>query len=75
MPHTVAFKSSPERDKNSLTAFYRFPNKINLCSAQYKRFYTCQLVPTRARGMVTARELTQSLQYNSYRNYKEGVVI
>ena len=59
---SVVFKSSPEGDKNSLTAFYRFPNKTDLCSTQYKRFCTCQLVPTRARGMMTTRELTQSLQ-------------
>ena len=58
----VAFKSSPERDKNSLTAFYRFPNKTDFCSTQYKIFYACQLVPTRARGMMAAREVTQSLR-------------
>jgi len=62
----VAFKSSPERDKNSLTAFYRFPNKTDLCSTQYKRFCTCQLVPTRVRGMMTARELTQSLHLQTW---------
>ena len=60
----VAFKSSPERDKSSLTAFYRFPNKTDL----YKRFCSCQLVPTRARGMMTARELTQLLRVNFSKN-------
>ena len=53
-PRCVAFRGSPERDKKSCTASMDSKDRLS-SSTHCEKFYTRQLVPYWARGMMTAR--------------------